>query len=207
MSSFGRTVVRMDPTRPPRTIDWTTELAEQLDWHWQHQARPRLDSLTDAELVWEPVPGCWNLRSRTESTAPVRAGGGAVVVEYAFPEPDLAPVTTIGWRLAHVTVGVFAERVAAHFPGPGEPAIGYETVDWSLAADDALALLDHWYGRWIAGVRALGDDGLATACGEAEGPFAESPMAMLVLHIHREAIHHLAEVALLRDLYRAQVPT
>jgi hypothetical protein len=26
-------------------------------------------------------------------------------------------------------------------------------------------------------------------------------MAALVLHIHREAIHHLAEVALLRDLY------
>ena len=28
-------------------------------------------------------------------------------------------------------------------------------------------------------------------------------MATLVFHINREAIHHLAEVALLRDLYRA----
>ncbi|MDN5760078.1 MAG: DinB family protein, partial [Tomitella sp.] len=27
------------------------------------------------------------------------------------------------------------------------------------------------------------------------------PKATLVLHIHRELIHHLAEVALLRDLY------
>ncbi len=27
-------------------------------------------------------------------------------------------------------------------------------------------------------------------------------MAELVLHIHREVIHHGAEVALLRDLYR-----
>ena len=27
-------------------------------------------------------------------------------------------------------------------------------------------------------------------------------MAALVLHINREAIHHMAEVALLRDLYR-----
>ena len=26
-------------------------------------------------------------------------------------------------------------------------------------------------------------------------------MADLVLHIHRELIHHLAEIALLRDLY------
>jgi hypothetical protein len=29
-------------------------------------------------------------------------------------------------------------------------------------------------------------------------------MAALVLHINREVIHHGAEVALLRDLYRAQ---
>jgi len=37
--------------------------------------------------------------------------------------------------------------------------------------------------------------------GPAEGPYAEYPMAALVLHIHREAIHHGAEIALLRDLY------
>jgi hypothetical protein len=29
-------------------------------------------------------------------------------------------------------------------------------------------------------------------------------MAALVLHIHREAIHHGAEIALLRDLYAHQ---
>ena len=31
--------------------------------------------------------------------------------------------------------------------------------------------------------------------------YAEYPMAALVLHINREAIHHGAEIALLRDLY------
>jgi hypothetical protein len=31
--------------------------------------------------------------------------------------------------------------------------------------------------------------------------FAEYPMAGLVLHINREALHHGAEIALLRDLY------
>ena len=29
-------------------------------------------------------------------------------------------------------------------------------------------------------------------------------MAGLILHVHREVIHHLAEVLVLRDLYRAQ---
>ena len=38
-------------------IDWSKELAEQLDWHWQNQLRPRLDGLTDAE--YRPGLGGW----------------------------------------------------------------------------------------------------------------------------------------------------
>jgi hypothetical protein len=45
---------------------------------------------------------------------------------------------------------------------------------------------------------------LAAPVGEVEGPYAAYPYAALVLHINREAIHHMAEVALLRDLYRVQ---
>ena len=48
---------------------------------------------------------------------------------------------------------------------------------------------------------ALGEEGLLRPCGEAEGPYADLPMAALVLHIHREVIHHGAEICLLRDLY------
>jgi hypothetical protein len=35
-------------------------------------------------------------------------------------------------------------------------------------------------------------------------PFADAPFADLVLHIHWEAVHHGAEIALLRDLYLRQ---
>ncbi|HEX7993167.1 MAG TPA: hypothetical protein VF506_04545, partial [Streptosporangiaceae bacterium] len=52
------------------------------------------------------------------------------------------------------------------------------------------------------GVRGLGPDGLIWPCGPAEGPYADYPLADLVLHINREALHHGAEIALLRDLYR-----
>ena len=38
-------------------IDWNRELVDQLDWHWNHHLRPRLDGLTDNEYLWEPVPG------------------------------------------------------------------------------------------------------------------------------------------------------
>jgi hypothetical protein len=52
------------------------------------------------------------------------------------------------------------------------------------------------------GVRALGPEGLMRPIGPAGGPYAKEPMAALVLHINREALHHGAEIALLRDLYR-----
>ena len=65
----------------------------------------------------------------------------------------------------------------------------------------ALDELDRLVEQWIAGVRGLDEAGLAAPCGPSEGPWAEHPMAELVLHINREVIHHGAEIALLRDLY------
>jgi hypothetical protein len=46
--------------------------------------------------------------------------------------------------------------------------------------------------------------GLARRCGSAERLYPDAPLASLVLHINRETIHHGAEIALLRDLYRAR---
>lgn len=182
-------------------INWTKELAEQLDWHWQNHLRPRLDGLTDEEYFWEPVPACWSIRKRGTSTAQITAGTGEYVIEFASPEPEPPPVTTIAWRLAHVVVGVFGARNESHFDGP---PIGYQTFDYPATAAEALSKLDEVYEVWINGVRSLGAEGLARPCGPAEGPFADYPLAALVLHINREALHHGAEIALLRDLYRAK---
>jgi hypothetical protein len=184
-------------------INWSSELAEQLDSHWQNQLRPRLEGLTDQEYFWEPVPGCWSVRKRGTSTAPTAAGTGEYRWELAYPspEPNPPPVTTIAWRLAHVTVGVFAMRNASHFGGP--PA-NWETFGYAGTAAEALAQLDSAYDTWIKGVRELSNDALARPCGPAEGPYADYPLAALVLHINRETLHHGAEIALLRDLYRAK---
>src|SRR5215469_18302583 len=75
-------------------IDWTFQLAEQLDWHWRAQLRPRLNGLTDEEYRWEPVPGAWNVRPRGTGTAPVQVGAGEFTIDFAMPEPDPVPVTT-----------------------------------------------------------------------------------------------------------------
>lgn len=163
----------------------TTQLAEQLDWHWRGHLRPRLDGLTDDEYFWQPVANCWT----------VHPGGS---VDFMFPPPIPAPFTTIAWRMAHVIVGVFAMRAHHHFGGP--PA-NYQSWNYATDAATALRQLDGTYTAWITGVRSLSAADLARRCGAAEGPYADYPLSDLVLHINREAIHHGAEIACLRDLY------
>jgi hypothetical protein len=172
-------------------VDWHHELIEQWDWHWTNQLRPRLDGLADEEYFWEPVEGCWSIRP---------AGDGTFTCDYAYPEPDPPPFTTIAWRLGHIGGPVFGMRANNHF---GDATFDIGKVEWPGSAEDALAFVDRAYAQWKTGLEAIREDDLARACGPAEGPFSEYPFAALVLHVNREALHHGAEVALLRDLYRA----
>jgi hypothetical protein len=182
-------------------VDWTTELADQLDWQWQNHFRPGLEGLTTAEYLWEPVLGMWSVRPGGTSAAPIALGGGEFTFDYARPEPDPVPVTTIAWRLSHLLIG-FGQRTASHFGGePADP----ESYDYPGEAGTALGRLDAAYSAWISGVKSLDAVGLARPCGPAEGPYADAPMAALVLHINREALHHSAEILVLRDLYRCQL--
>ncbi len=178
------------------SIDWNNELLLQLTWHWENQLRPRLTGLTDEEYLWEPVTGCWNVRPRREATTPMAVGAGDWVLDFALPEPKPVPVTTIAWRIGHLLVGVFGSRNASHFGGP---PVDYPSFHYPWRAQDALDQLDEMYAVWVAGVGALTPDELAAPCGEHG--FETSTMAALVLHIHREVIHHGAEIAVLRDLY------
>jgi hypothetical protein len=183
------------------SVDWNRELVDQLDWHWRYVARPPLDSLTDDEYFWEPVPNCWSVRPQHAENTSRLWGSGPYRMEQADGEPTPAPVTTIAWRLAHMIVEVLGERVHSHFGGP---AIGLSTFPFAGSAAEALTQLDGVYQQWVEGVRALGIEGLSRPCGPSEGPFAEAPLAALVLHINREMLHHNAEVMLLRDLYRTR---
>jgi hypothetical protein len=176
--------------------DWGAVLASQLAWHWDAQARPRLDGLTDDEYFFEPVVGCWSVRPAGAPTTAPLYGTGAMRIEFDFPPPDPPPVTTIAWRLAHLIIGVFGDRNARYFDGP---PIDYESYAYPATAASALADLDDGYARWMAGITGLGPAQLAANC--REPGFESDSMAALIVHIHREAIHHLAEIALLRDLW------
>ncbi|MCP2256802.1 DinB superfamily protein [Streptoalloteichus tenebrarius] len=172
-------------------VDWRSELVAQLDWYWTNQFRPRLAGLTDDEYLWEPVAGCWSVRPTS---------GGRHVCDWVWPEPSPPPVTTIAWRIAHIGGPVLGMRASRHF---GDGSFDLDTVDWPGTAAAGLDFLDRHHAAWAAGLATLDEDDLARPCGPAEGPFAAYPLAALVLHINREVHHHGAEVALLRDLYRA----
>ncbi len=186
-------------------MHWNDALAEQFAWHWEHHLRPRMAGLTDAEYHWEPVDGCWGVRhvdDTSPSTVTIRSGAGDWRCEYAWPAPDPAPVTTIAWRLAHLVVGVFGMRNHSYFDAP---PVDYDSWHFAGTADEALAQLDTQVRTWLDGVRALDDSRLAEQVGAREpAAFAHLTITDLVLHIHREAIHHGAEICLLRDLYAHQ---
>ncbi|MEV7871840.1 DinB family protein [Streptomyces sp. NPDC088124] len=173
-------------------------LAEQLDWYWRKNLRPRLDGLTDEEYFWEPVRGCWSIRPRGTSAAPMLEGSGEWTMDSASPAPVPAPVTTIAWRLAHIIVSCLGYRVGWYFGGQD---VDSQTFAYAGTADEALKQLDEMYGRWNAGVRELSDADLDNP--PTVGP-ERFPMENRVLHVNRELIHHGAEISLLRDLYRRQ---
>lgn len=182
-------------------IDWNDEVVDQMDSHWRYQLRPRLDGLSDDEYFWEPVPGCWSLRRRGRSSAPISLGIGEYRMDYAEPPHDQQPVTTIAWRLAHM-IDNFGDPTVPHFQ-PKDPEA--PTIEFAGSAEAALLQLDEGYEAWIADVRNLGVAGLARPQGALSPPqFAEAPIARLVMYVHVETIHHGAEICLLRDLYAAR---
>jgi hypothetical protein len=178
-------------------IDWSHELIDQLDLHWNVWFRPRLEGLSDEEYLWEPVDGCWS----------VRPGEDGVWRMDAYDDidgaPDPPPFTTIAWRLCHIGSHCLGMRATNHF---SDETYRLDDVAWPVTADEAIGFVNDAYTRWKAGVEAMGNEGLYLAAGPAEDPYGEHPMAALVLHINREVIHHGAEVACLRDLYRASLP-
>ena len=121
-------------------MDWNELLLDQLTFHWEAQARPRLDGLTDDEYRWEPVVGMWNIRPRGEARTSMAAGGGEFVADFEYPEPTPTPLTTIAWRLAHVNIGIFGMRNASHFGGP---PVDYRTAVYpGTAAEESMRLFE-----------------------------------------------------------------
>ncbi len=169
----------------------TRELVVLLEYAHE-RLQGRLEGMSEHEYLWEPVPGCWSVR---------RGEDGVERADLERGEAEPAPLTTIAWRLWHISddLSGFSART---FEGETErgPA---PSRDWTSSAAAAVALVDTEWDRFVGHVGKLDQEGLDRPLGPAFGPYAQDSVLALVLHVADEVIHHGAEVALMRDLYRA----
>ncbi len=85
----------------------------------------------------------------------------------------------------------------------GHPPVDFASFRYAGTAVAALEQLDTAYQAWVDGIAGLGTAGLAEPAGPPGSLLADWSTAGIVLHNQRELLHHGAEIALLRDLYRA----
>ncbi|AVZ76982.1 hypothetical protein SLUN_37195 [Streptomyces lunaelactis] len=129
-----------------------------------------------------------------------------ILAHTGAPEPDETPITTIAWRLGHLHFC---------FAGGWEWTFGERRQEPKLLVDftssAALALERFWalIDRWRDSVAAVTDEQLDTV-GFSQYPYGsdpDDPFITVLSGANLEFIHHMAEIALLRDLWRARFTT
>jgi hypothetical protein len=179
-------------------MDAKQHLIDFSDEVWR-RIRARIDGLTDAEYFWEPAPGCWTVRQRAD---------GSWRADWPLPRPEPEPFTTIAWRTWHL-IDMYGEDRAPRWLDlpPQGPAIGIDDPDGAPpgSAAEAVAQLERAHARWDAHLHLADNERLAQRIGNVAGPqYADRSRAAYVLHMLDEFVHHGAEIALLRDLWRWQ---
>lgn len=169
------------------------DLVSLSDFIWQ-RTRSRLNGLSDEEYFWEPVPGCWTIRDRGNTT---------FYTDGVRPPPEPAPFTTLAWRIAHLTDCYGADRNGRFLGVTLEPVVLDPDGARPGTAEAAVSLLDVAQTRWRRHLSAVRPDSMAERLGPIAGPYAEGTLASFVLHMLDEFIHHGSELAMLRDLYVA----
>ena len=91
--------------------------------------RGRLDGLTDDEFFWQPVPGAWTIYEDRS---------GRWTYHYEIPDPDPAPVTTIGWQVVHIATCKVMYHEWAYGPG----RLTFPDIDIPSDARGAIELLE-----------------------------------------------------------------
>ena len=165
-------------------------------------SRARLAGLTDAEYLWEPAPGAWSVRRRGEALTTQAYGAGDWVLDVERQEPQPAPVATIAWRLGHLYSG-FSLRWEWTFGGREKR---WDSVEFTPSATVALERFWAMIERWHTSVAGLTDEQMdQVGFGQFPGGLdAQLPFIAIVWWTNREFIHHMAEIALLRDLWTMQ---
>jgi hypothetical protein len=165
------------------SLEW---LALAMEEAWT-TLRQRVESLTDPEFFWEPVPGCWTVHP-TEK--------GQWICDYADPAPEPPPFTTIAWRVVHIATCKIMYHEYAF--GPGK--LTWDELDIPPTAARAIAWLEEGQARLEAALAALNDADLTQMRSTNWGELWPTWRIFWTMTCHD--LHHGAEIGCLRDLYR-----
>jgi len=159
--------------------------------------------LTDAEYLWEPVAGCWSVRRRSDGPgerAVKLLGGGDWGRDASPTSPYPPPFTTLAWRLDHLieTLVIRADYTS------GTHAMTRPEYLASGSAREAIAALQRGAAAWRHSLVTADDAALDTIgyCAYPYGSDPEDRFLDVVWWMNQEVLHHGAEIAMLRDLYR-----
>ena len=124
----------------------------------------RLDGLTDDEYLWEPAPDCWSLSPDAD---------GKLQMRWGLIFDEVAPVTTIAWRLTHISDLFSEERCANNIGLEPEPENLFEN---GAPGDVATArdLLERAFARWKRYVSATDASRLFEKIGPIAGQWAST---------------------------------
>ena len=181
---------------PPRMLPLLAQFDFALD-----RLLTRLDGMTDAEYLWEPVAGCWSIRPREQNQTNLAFGGGDWVLEGARPAPDPPPFTTIAWRICHLAI--FMHARADYTIGTKALAWDQFTIPETAAAGRATLTKAGTF--WREALTSADDDALDQV-GRSSFPRGLDPTLPFLdisWWVNQELLHRGGEIALLRDLFRA----
>jgi len=146
-----------------------------------------LEGLTDEEYFWEPVKGCWTIHPDDR---------GVWNADYAEPDPDPPPFTTIGWRLVHLADC----KVMYHEWAFGARRLTFPDLPGPMTAAAAIARLNEGHALLQADLDGCDEADLdsprLTNWGE------EWPAWRIFWTMIDHDAHHGGEIGSLRDLYR-----
>ena len=183
-------------TLPARLVPFLKQFDDARD-----RLIKRLQGLTNDEYFWEPVPSCWSIRLREHSQTDKPFGKGTWVLDFDRPEPVPPPVTTIAWRMCHLTNELIQR--ADYTTGSRSLANDYEIAS---TAQSAISSLTAGAAMWRSVLTGTRDEDL-DQIGRSQFPWGLDPTLPfldIIWWVNQEFLSHGAEIALLRDLYRTQ---
>ncbi|HEY3881170.1 MAG TPA: DinB family protein [Trebonia sp.] len=166
----------------------------------------KVEPMTDEEYQWAPVAGAWSVRRHADGPGPratrLFGAGDWGRDGYQGPEPQPPPVTTIAWRLSHLSemLALRADYTAGSRSLTKETYPAHGDARGGIAA--FVAATEAWRGTLVHC-----DDAALDTVGYSTFPYgsdAGEAFIDIVWWVNQEVLHHGAEIALLRDLYRAR---